>query len=215
MKTMTAAQPRCAEIAGVRSLEVRWIYPGLPMPAMAEWFRRFPAQTRMIEDVYLLDPYLPGVSVKVRAGRALEVKRYHGSPGLLETGCARGRLECWKKWSVPCDQPRHDSDHLDGWKRVSKRRRISWFSTASGSPWQHGTGPGEEPGCALELTEVYTGGRAWWTVGFEATGPVSLLSDELQAAAALVFAQALPGGVELGMAHSASYTQWLRQLPGA
>lgn len=197
-------------------MEVRWIFPGLLTSAMAEWFRRFPAQTRMIEDVYLLDPYLPGVSVKVRAGRALEVKRYHGSPGLLEMPArTRGRLECWMKWSVPCDQPSQGSDGLNGWKRVSKRRRISWFSTVSGSPWRHGPGPGGEPGCALELTEIYTGGSAWWTVGFEATGPVSLLSDELQAAAALVFAQALPGGVELGIAHSKSYTQWLRQLPGA
>ncbi len=40
-------------------------------------------------------------------------------------------------------------------------------------------------------------GQAWWTLGFEATGPVSLQRKELEATAALVFGQALPGGVEL------------------
>ena len=73
--------------------------------------------------------------------------------------------------------------------------------------------PGEGPRCAAELTEIHTGGEAWWTLGFEATGPVSLLRGELQAAAALVFAQALPGGAELGMDQSRSYQQWLRRRP--
>jgi hypothetical protein len=36
----------------------------------------------------------------------------------------------------------------------------------------------------------------WWTLGFEATGPADLLRSELQATAALVFAQVLPGDVE-------------------
>jgi hypothetical protein len=51
--------------------------------------------------------------------------------------------------------------------------------------------------------------------GFEATGPVSLLRGELEAIAALVFAEALPGGVELSTADSQSYAQGLSggQLP--
>jgi hypothetical protein len=63
----------------------------------------------------------------------------------------------------------------------------------------------------VELTEVHARGEAWWTLGFEATGPTSGLRSELEAAAALVFAQALPGGVELGMEECSSYAQWLRQ----
>jgi hypothetical protein len=58
-------------------------------------------------------------------------------------------------------------------------------------------------------------GEAWWTLGFEATGPAEALRGELDAAAALVFAQALPGEVELGMDDSKSYAQWLRRRPGA
>jgi hypothetical protein len=213
---MTAAQPQGPGGAGVRSLEVRWIFPGQLAAAITGWFGRFPAQTEALEDVYLLDPHLPGLSVKVRGGRALEVKVYHGSPGLLQVaGHARGRLQSWQKWSFPCDQPSRGRGDPAGWRLVSKRRRVSWFSLVAGSARARVPGPGKEPGCAVELTEIQTSGEAWWTLGFEATGPVNLLRSELEAAAALVFAQALPGGVDLGMDDSRSYTQWLRGRPGA
>lgn len=61
----------------------------------------------------------------------------------------------------------------------------------------------------MELTEIHVGGHNWWTLGFEATGPASQLHTELEATVALVFAQALPGGMELGTDHSQSYAQWL------
>jgi len=66
----------------------------------------------------------------------------------------------------------------------------------------------------VELTEVEAGGAAWWSLGFEATGPPGSLRGELDAAAALVFAWVLPDGVELGMDGSQSYARWLRRLPG-
>ena len=67
----------------------------------------------------------------------------------------------------------------------------------------------------MELTEVRTRGQDWWTLGFEATGSASLLRSALQATAALVFAQALPGGVEPSPDESRSYTEWLYLQPGA
>jgi len=209
---VTAAQPACR---GTRSLEVRWIFPGQLAAAMAGWFGRFPAETKALEDVYLLDPHLPGLSVKVRERRALEVKAYHGSPGVLEVaGRARGRLEYWQKWSFPHDPAsRHDGDR-GGWRPVRKRRRISWFSRAARAAGERGPGLGEGPGCAVELTEVYADDEAWWTLGFEATGPAGLLRSELEAAAGLVFAQPLPDGVELGVDDSRSYDQWLRRRSG-
>jgi hypothetical protein len=76
-------------------------------------------------------------------------------------------------------------------------------------------GLGPEPRCEVELTEVHARGQDWWTLGFEATGPAALLRSELQATAALVFAQALPGGVEPGPDESRSYAEWLSQRPGA
>jgi len=78
-----------------------------------------------------------------------------------------------------------------------------------------GPGRGQEPQCEVELTEVHIRDQHWWTLGFEATGPAGLLRSELQATAALVFAQPLPGGVEPGPDESRSYAQWLGQRPGA
>jgi hypothetical protein len=214
-KTMTAAQAESLSSEGVRSLEVRWIFPGGLPAAVAGWFARFPVQTRVLEDAYLLDPQLPGLSVKVREGRALEVKVYRGSPGLLEVaGRARGRLESWQKWSFPHGPASPGSSDTAGWRPVTKRRRISWFSPAGGSAGLRDRGLDEGQGCAVELTEVHPGSGAWWTLGFEATGPPDGLRSELEAAAALVFAQALPFGMELAMNDSMSYAQWLRLAAG-
>ena len=74
-------------------------------------------------------------------------------------------------------------------------------------------GPGPKPDCEVELTEVRVCGQDWWTLGFEATGPADLLRSELEAAAALVFAQALPGDVEPGLDESRSYAAWLGRGP--
>ena len=213
---MTADPPGSSVTEGVCSLEVRWFFPGQFETAVAEWFGRFPAQTEAREDTYLLDPQLRGLSVKVRGGAALDVKVYRGSPGILYLpGRARGRMESWQKWSFPIAPLCGDSDDLAGWRPVRKVRRISRFSLADGPVSAQPPGLGQEPRCAVELTEVRTPGRDWWTLGFEATGPDHLLRRVLQATAALVFAQALPGSVEPGPDESRSYPEWLCQRPGA
>ena len=104
------ADPRGSSVTqGVRSLEVRWFFPGQLDTAVAGWFGRFPAETESREDTYLLDPQLHGLSVKVRGGAALEVKVYRGSPGILDLpGRARGRMESWQKWSFPFSLLRPD-----------------------------------------------------------------------------------------------------------
>jgi hypothetical protein len=100
--TMTAEPPESPVTEAVRSLEVRWIFPGQLEAAVARWFARFPATAESRQDTYLLDPQLPGLSVKIRGGGALEVKAYRGSPGILEVpGRARDRIETWHKWSFP------------------------------------------------------------------------------------------------------------------
>ena len=213
---MTADPPGSSVTEGVRSLEVRWFFPGQLETAVAEWFGRFPAETESREDTYLLDPQLRGLSVKIRGGSALEVKVYRGSPGILYLpGRARGCMESWQKWSFPIAPLRQDSDDLAGWRPVRKIRRISRFSLAVRSVSVQASGLGQEPWCAVELTEVRTSGRDWWTLGFEATGSDHLLRRALQATAALVFAQALPGSAEPGPDESRSYIEWLRQRPGA
>ena len=212
---MTAEPPESPATEAVRSLEVRWIFPGQLGTAVAGWFGRFPARTESREDIYLLDPRLPGLSVKVRGSEALELKAYRGSPGILEVaGRARGRMESWQKWSFPCRPLRQGSAAPVGWRPVRKWRQISRFSLASGRVVPHPPGLGGEPGCEVELTQVRTRSEDWWTLGFEATGPAALLRGQLEATAALVFAQAVPGGVEPGTDDSRSFAEWLCQQPG-
>jgi hypothetical protein len=200
----------------VRSLEVRWIFPGPLTAAVAGWFARFPARTETREDAYLLDPPLPGVSVKVRGGGPVEVKVYRGSPGILDVADrARGRLEAWQKWPVALRPLSAGSGATAGWMPVRKRRRLSRFCLAGGQLVARAPQRGHEPGCEVELTEIRISGQDWWTLGFEATGPAVLLRSQLQATAAHVFAQALPGSLEPGPDHCRSYLQWLVQRPGA
>jgi len=83
---------------GTLSLEVRWIFPGRMGTGVTRWLGRFPAETDSREDIYLVNPELRGLSVKIRAGTALEVKEYCGSRGTLLVGgrydeCTPGHLE--------------------------------------------------------------------------------------------------------------------------
>ena len=210
---MTAALPQSPVIEGLRSLEVRWILPGRLDAAIAGWFGRFPAETAAREDAYLLDPDLGGLSVKIRAGTALEVKVYRGSPGILHVaGRARGRVESWQKWSFPFNLPGQDG-YPPGWKVIRKKRRVTRFPLAGGWAVAVASGPATGPACAVELTEIRSGDQAWWSLGFEATGPAGLLRSALQGTAGQIFAEALPGEVELGLSDCQSYAQWLGRHP--
>jgi hypothetical protein len=208
--------PGDSVIGGLSTVEVRWILPGQLDAAITEWFRRFPAWTEAREDAYLIHPVLRGLSVKIRAGRELEVKLCHGCPGILDAaGHARGRLESWRKWSFPFGPLGPYDAGPSAWTVVHKRRRISRFRLASGRIMAGIPGRATEPSCTVELTEVSSGSETWWSLGFEATGPAELLRSTLQRTAALVFARALPADVEFDMSHCQSYADWLsrRRVP--
>jgi hypothetical protein len=195
---------------------VRWILPGHLDPAVTGWLTRFPAGTDSREDAYLIHPVVRGLSVKIRAGRALEVKMCHGYPGILYTaGRARGRFESWRKWSFPFGPLGPYSAGPPAWTVVHKRRWISRFRLAGGRIMAGVPGRPTESACAVELTEVRSGSETWWSLGFEATGPADLLHSTLQSTATLVFAQAPPADVEFGMSHCLSYADWLsrRRVP--
>jgi hypothetical protein len=197
--------------------EVRWILPGQLDAALAGWFGRFPAGMESREDAYLIHPFLRGLSVKIRAGRQFDVKLCHGSPGILDTaGRARGRIETWRKWAFPIGLLDPDDAGPPGWSAVHKRRWSIRFQLVSGRLTADVLEETTESACAVDLTEIRSAGEAWWSLGFEATGPECSLGSTLQGAAALMFAEAPPGDVELDMSHSQSYIEWLsRQWAGS
>ena len=126
---------------------MRWILPGQLDAAVAGWFGRFPAAMDSREDTYLIHPVLRGLAVKIRAGQMLEVKRYHGSPGILDAaGRARGRIESWRKWSFPFGPLGPDDADPPGWAVVHKRRRMSRFRLADGRLMADAEGAGHGAG---------------------------------------------------------------------
>lgn len=192
------------------TLEVRWVRPGGLDARMTEWFGRFPTTFESRDDDYLVGPDLGELSVKIRAGRALEVKVRGGQLGVLEIpGRARGVMEFWQKWSFPLSSMCR-ADESSSWQPMHKLRRMTFFSVEA-ERLSTGVGPpASGAGCAVELTEVTMLGRKWWTLGLEATGPASSLRDIVESTAAHVFAQS--PGFELTLAESGSYSTWLRGL---
>ncbi len=191
MPAVSAVPAGSSVIEGPRTLEVRWLLPGRLDAAVAGWFGRFPGETEAREDSYLLNPDLRGLSVKVRAGRALEVKMYQGTAGLLEIpGHARGRIQSWQKWSFPVGPLSQDGDGPAGWTMIGKRRRISRFRLASDGIAAGVPRWASEPGCTVELTEVARATRPGGPSDFEAAGPADLLRRALEGTAALIFALA-------------------------
>ena len=210
---MASAVPEGAIIEGLRSLEVRWIFPGQLDTAVAGWFPGSQPETESREDAYLLDPGLGGLSVKVRAGQALDVKMFLGSPGILDLpGRVRGRMQYWRKWSFPFSPLRPDSG--DGRLAAGAQAAAGHPVLAVRRPGRAGSGgpgpAGLQARCAVELTELRVEHQDWWSLGLEATGPAGALRRGLEAAAALVFSQALPDDADLRIDDSRSYADWLR-----
>ena len=213
---MTAEPPQSPVTEGVRSLEVRWIFPGQLEAAVAGWFGRFPAGTESREDTYLLDPRWRGLSVKVRGGGALEVKAYRGSPGILEVAGTRPRAPGVLAEVVLSLQPAPPGRRA---ARPAGRRSARGGASAgshwpAGRSWRAPQGRAASRGARWNSPRSAPVARTGGPWASRRPAPPDLLRSALEATAALVFAQALPGGVEPGPDDSRSYAEWLGQWPG-
>jgi hypothetical protein len=112
----------------------------------------------------------------------------------------------WQKWSFPLASQSQVVPASAEWERVGKTRRISSASANALPPL---AGVRDDDGCTVELTEIALADQAWWTLGFEANGPLDGLQDKIYATAELVFSEPMPGGLELRAADSLSYSEWL------
>jgi hypothetical protein len=197
-------------VSGPPRLEVRWIRPGALDDRMVDWFARFPISTESRVDNYLCDPDIDGLSVKVRGGRTLEVKaRLRRRGELVVPGRARGFLESWQRWSFHAAPATWADVDSPAWISVSKVRRVSYVH-ANGDLSPRGEDHEHEIGCAVELTDVATAGRRWWTLSFEANGPEGDIRGLLETTALMVLGEPIPGATELRPHESSSYANWLR-----
>jgi hypothetical protein len=159
-----------------------------------------------------LGPLVPATWVE-RPGAAAGSPPGGADPGTRRWTPARSPLESWRKWSFPSGLPGHGGAGPPGWVVVGKSRRSSWFPPASHPDLAQARPPTAVAGCLAELTEIWVRGEAWWSVGFEATGPVRLLRGALEHAVGRVFARAVPPGVQFSLGNSRSYAHWLGQRP--
>jgi hypothetical protein len=197
---------------GIPTLEVRWIRPGVLPASAVEWLSRFPSEVESRVDVYLVGQPIRALSVKIRGGALLEVKAAGEDRGILDApGRPRGSIQSWRKWSFPIPPVQGAEYSPPDWVRVGKVRRIDWFEFAAGRPAASRPAAADHEGtCAVEVTEVMRGKEPWWTIGFEAPGHSDTSRAAIEAAAALLFHDGLPGGLELTEADSMSYSEWLR-----
>jgi hypothetical protein len=185
--------------------EVRWFLPGALPPAVQRWFvdavaavgGDAPDEPDRRTDHYLVAVPDDSLGIKVRAGADVEVKariRDVGEVGLGQD--VAGRLERWRKWSIPISTGSVPVD--SGWLAVDKSRLSVTVRLGEGAV------------CSVEVTNVTAAHEEWWTLGFEATGELDAVEDTVRAAATATFRR--PPPMELSAKDSFGYPAWLRRF---
>ncbi len=173
------------------SLEMRWFYSGALPKSIAQWFGSeslgaylSPPEER--EDIYLLVPSCDYLGVKLR-GKTLEVKWRQAELGTMQFGNRwEGKAEKWLKWVCADTMAPVPADIVatGKWVGVKKKRAQRLYQVSA--PGSLMSVPVEAPipqGCTVELTQLHINGSAWWTLGFEAFGSESCLTESLQTVA--------------------------------
>ncbi|MBD0308589.1 MAG: hypothetical protein ICV80_10830 [Microcoleus sp. T1-bin1] len=197
------------------SLEMRWFYSGALPKSIAQWFGSdslggylSPAEER--EDIYLLVPGCDYLGVKLR-GKTLEVKWRQGELGAMHFGNRwEGKVEKWLKWVCADTMAPVPADIVatGKWVVVKKKRAQRLYQVSA--PGSLMSVPVEAPipqGCTVELTQLNINGSAWWTLGFEAFGSDSSLTESLQTVAA--WTSKTYQAQKLNVADSSAYPIWL------
>ena len=191
--------------------EIRWFLREVPA-ALEDWFAARGGDPQQRTDDYLRLEGTDALGLKVRGGGgSLEVKLRIRDHGTVEVAAGiQGRLEEWRKWSIP---PEHPVPGLGiaaaNWVTVGKARRLA---TLVAGAWAPGP-PGDRAagGCSAELTRLDVTGGTWATLGFEAFGPAGDLVGTLRRAVERFFAEAGSAG-GLDARRSCGYPGWLEHI---
>jgi hypothetical protein len=203
------------------SLELRWFCSGALPKSIAQWFGSdslggylSPPEER--EDVYLLVPNCDYLGVKLR-GKTLEVKWRQGELGAMQFGNRwEGKAEKWLKWVCADTMAPVPADILatGQWVGVKKKRSQRLYQVSA--PGALMSVPVEAPipqGCSVEVTQLNINGSASWSLGFEAFGSESCLTENLQTVAS--WASKSYQGQKLKIEDSDGYPSWLASKGGS
>jgi hypothetical protein len=197
------------------SLEMRWFCSGALPKSIAQWFGSdslggylSPPEER--EDLYLLVPSCDYLEVKLR-GKTLEIRWKQGELGAMQFGNRwEGKAEKWLKWVCADTIAPLPADILatGKWVAVKKKRAQRLYQVSA--PGALMSVPVEAPiprGCNVEITQLNINGSAWWTLGFEAFGSESSLTESLQTV--VTWVNKTYQGQKLKAEDSCAYPTWL------
>jgi hypothetical protein len=173
------------------SLEMRWFCNGMLPKAIGQWFGSeslggylSPPEER--EDLYLLIPGCDYLGIKLR-GKNLQVKWRQGELGTMQFGNRwEGKADKWLKWICADTMGPLPADLIatGKWVKVKKKRAQRLYQVSA--PGVLMSVPVEAPipqGCIVEITQLNINDTASWTLGFEALGSESFLTESLQTVA--------------------------------
>lgn len=198
------------------SAEVRWFWKGSLPAGLESWFRGGavpPGGGGLRIDEYLVAASQTELGIKKRGTNAgVEIK------GLVDVRAAlpapfAARVEIWSKWTSPALTIDHAARVA-----VRKTRRVRKYDTAGSAVVECVLGEDEQPigasppvrGCQLDLVMLKAdcADADWWTLGFEAFGPLDGVEDSLRRTARHVASTIPP--LDRGLA--LSYPAWLDLL---
>lgn len=197
------------------SAELRWFWSGEPAKEFDRWFveagQSWPAakppKTRL--DDYLVDPRQSALSIKKRSNAPIvEIKGLiTARKQTLSFAHCTASIELWAKWPISA------LDLSSGRVvTIEKQRRMRSFRARSAGVCEMPP-TSEEPGtdtvsvCNVELTRISGPDRSlWWTLGFEAFGPLEEIEDLLAATLAEMNSRTPPPPTR---GQALSYAAWL------
>ena len=206
----------------LHTAEARWFIPEALPDTVLEWFKGGqPLDSEGVQvHEYLLFQDCESVGVKLRDGR-LEIKAMRGpsQPLSLPAGI-RGRTEQWVKWSLASEALRtiDEALHQSGrWLKVRKERFLRRFYSERGRLKEITIlqGPFPLTGCTIEVARVDVDAdpQSWYSLGFEAFGPLAVTAGILDDALFSFFNEQGPApGRGLTENESAGYPAWLAKL---
>lgn len=197
------------------TLEMRWFCSGTLPKSIAQWFASdslggYLAPLEEREDIYLLVPSCDYLGVKLRS-KTLEVKWRQAELGAMRCGNRwEGKTEKWLKWVCADTIAPVPADIIatGKWVGVKKKRSLRLYQVSA--PGTLMSVPVEAPipqGCSVEITQLNINGSAWWTLGFEAFGYESTLTETLQTVANWLGKSYQ--GQKLKVEDASSYPGWL------